>query len=64
LPFKRIVAYYGNLYSKKNGNTGEYAPDELWRRFDVEKAAWEKADPKTPVQPAIHYIAVVAQGIP
>ncbi len=64
LPFKRIVAYYGNLYSKKMGVLGEYAPDELWRRFDIEKAAWEKADPNTPVQPAIHYIAVVAQGIP
>ncbi|MBN2765230.1 MAG: hypothetical protein JXR27_02580 [Paludibacteraceae bacterium] len=64
LPFKRIVAYYGNLYSKKMGVLGEYAPDELWRRFDVEKTAWEKADPNTPVQPAIHYIAVVAQGIP
>ena len=23
---------------------------------------WEKADPTTPVQPALHYIAVVAQG--
>jgi len=28
--------------------------------FDSEK--WEKADPETPVQPALHYIAVVAQG--
>src|SRR6187402_3532000 len=24
LPFKRIVAYYGNLYSKKMGALGEY----------------------------------------
>jgi hypothetical protein len=28
----------------------------------VEVKKWEKADPKTPVQPALHYIAVVAQG--
>src|SRR5665647_527701 len=64
LPFKRIVAYYGNLYSKKMGILGEYPPKEMWRRLNVEVAAWEKADPTTPVQPCIHYIAAVAQGIP
>lgn len=64
LPFKRIVAYYGNLYSKRMGILGEYPPKELWKRLNVEVNAWEKADPSTPVQPAIHYIAVVAQGIP
>jgi hypothetical protein len=64
LPFKRIVAYYGNLYSKKMGALGEYAPKEMWERLNAEVAAWENADPTTPVQPAIHYIAVVAQGIP
>ena len=25
LPFKRVVAYYGNLYSKKMGALGEYS---------------------------------------
>jgi hypothetical protein len=64
LPFKRIVAYYGNLYSKKMGILGEYPPKELWERLNVAVKAWEKADPSTPVQPAIHYIAVVGQGIP
>lgn len=64
LPFKRIVAYYGNLYSVKMGILGEYPPQEVWRRLNTEVAAWEKADPTTPVQPAIHYIAVVAQGHP
>ncbi|MEI6556470.1 MAG: hypothetical protein WCL70_12840 [Paludibacter sp.] len=64
LPFKRIVAYYGNLYSKKMGVLGEYPPKELWRRFNIEIKAWEKADSSTKVQPAIHYIAVVAQGAP
>jgi hypothetical protein len=64
LPFKRIVAYYGNLYSKRMGILGEYPPKELWRRLNVEVKAWEKIDPFTPVQPAIHYIAVVGQGIP
>ncbi len=64
LPFKRIVAYYGNLYSKKMGILGEFPPAEVWRRLNEEVAAWNKADSLTPVQPAIHYIAVVAQGHP
>ncbi len=64
LPFKRIVAYYGNLYSKKMGALGEYPPAELWQKLHAEVAAWEKADSLTPVQPALHYIAVVAQGTP
>jgi hypothetical protein len=64
LPFKRIVAYYGNLYSKKMGVLGEYPPKELWRMLRAEVAAWEKADSTTPVQPAIHYIAAVGQGTP
>jgi len=64
LPFKRIVAYYGNLYSKKMGVLGEYPPKELWRKLHVELAAWKKADPTTPVIPAIHYIAIVASGTP
>ncbi len=64
LPFKRIVAFYGNLYSKKMGILGEYPPKELWKRLNAEVKAWEKVDPSTPVQPAIHYIAAVAQGIP
>ncbi len=62
LPFKRVVVYYGNLYSKKMGALGEYAPKEMWRRLNAEVKRWEKADPKTPVQAGVHYIAVVAQG--
>ena len=64
LPHKRIIAYYGNLYSKKMGVLGEYPPKELWRKLNAEVKAWQKADPATPVQPAIHYIAVVASGSP
>lgn len=64
LPFKRIVVYYGNLYSKKMGALGEYAPKDMLSRLDREVKNWEKADPATPVQPGLHYIAVVAAGEP
>ncbi len=63
LPFKRIVAYYGNFYSKQMGILGEYEPDEVLRRLEVEKAQWEAADQTTPVQLAIEYIAIVAQSV-
>lgn len=64
LPQKRIVAYYGNPKSKKMGALGEYPKDEMLRRLKVEVAKWEKADPSVPVQPALHLVAVVAQGEP
>lgn len=64
LPFKRIVCYYGNLYSKKMGALGEYEPKTMLSMLDKEVAKWNKADPSTPVQPALHYIAVVAAGDP
>lgn len=62
LPFNRIIAYYGNLYSTKMGVLGQYEEAEMLRRLDVEVKKWEVADPTTPVIPALHYIAVVAQG--
>lgn len=64
LPFKRIIAYYGNFYSKRMGILGALPPDEMLARLDEEVAAWEKADSTTPVIPAIHYIAVTAQSQP
>jgi hypothetical protein len=64
LPQKRIVAYYGNPLSKRMGALGEYPKDEMLRRLKSEVAKWEKADPSLPVQPALHLIAVVAQGNP
>jgi len=64
LPYNRVVAYYGNLYSKRMGALGEYPPKEMWERLNKEVKAWEVADPKTPVVPAVHYIAVVAQNDP
>jgi hypothetical protein len=62
LPFKRIVAYYGNLYSKKMGVLGEYPPAEMLKRLKAEVKKWETADTSMPVQPALHYICVTAQG--
>ena len=64
LPFNRIVAYYGNLYSKNMGVLGEFPPDEMLRRLKVELKKWQEADTATPVIPALHYIAVTAQGAP
>jgi hypothetical protein len=64
LPAKRIVAYYGNPQSKKMGVLGEYPKDEMLAKLKKEAANWEKADPSTPVQPALHLVAVVAQGEP
>lgn len=64
LPGKRIVAYYGNPLSRKMGALGEYEKDEMLRRLKEEAGRWEKADPAMPVQPALHLIAVVAQGEP
>lgn len=62
LPAKRIIAYYGNPLSKRMGVLGEYPSDQMLKMLDEEVAAWNKADPSTPVQPALHLIAVVAQA--
>jgi hypothetical protein len=64
LPGHRIVAFYGNPLSKRMGILGELPPDQMLARFDKEIAAWRRADPSTPVMPALHLIAVVAQGAP
>jgi hypothetical protein len=64
LPAKRIVAYYGNPLSKKMGALGEFPKDEMLQRLKGEVKRWEAADPSLPVQPALHLIAVVAQGEP
>ena len=64
LPGHRIVAFYGNPLSKRMGILGELPPDQMLARFDKEIAAWQRADPSTPVMPALHLIAVVAQGAP
>jgi hypothetical protein len=62
LPQKRIVAFYGNTLSKKMGILGEFPPDVMLAKLDDVVKEWAAADPETPVQPALHYISVVAQA--
>src|SRR3989344_4020971 len=62
LPFKRIVAYYGNFYSTGMGVLGEYPTDQVLAMLSSTTNMWAAADPTTPAIPAIHYIAVVAQA--
>ena len=62
LPFKRIVAFYGNFYSTGMGVLGEYPEDQVLAMLASTTATWVAADPGVPVIPAIQYIAVVAQG--
>jgi len=61
LPNKRIVAFYGNPLAKGMGILGELPPEQMLARLDREVAAWNAADPETPVQPALQLITVVAQ---
>jgi hypothetical protein len=64
LPRKRILTYYGNPLSKRMGALGEYETKDMLRRLKAEAKRWSDADPSMPVQPALHLIAVVAQGEP
>jgi hypothetical protein len=64
LPFSRIVAFYGNLYSKKMGILGELPKEEMLKKLQGEVAKWQAADSSIPVIPALHYVAVTAQGAP
>jgi len=62
LPFNRIVAYYGNLYSRQMGVLGEYPKAQVLQMLASTTAEWTAADPSTPVIPALDYIAVAAQA--
>jgi hypothetical protein len=64
LPAKRIVAFYGNPLSKRMGILGEFPSDVMLAKLDTEVAAWNRIDPAHPVQPALHLIALVADGFP
>jgi hypothetical protein len=62
LPNRRIIAFYGNPLSQRMGILGEFEHTDMLRRLDAEVAEWNRLDPTTPAQPALHLIAVVAQA--
>lgn len=61
LPYNRIIAFYGNLYSKRMGILGELPKEEMLKKLKGELANWQAADSTTIAIPALHYIAVTAQ---
>lgn len=61
LPYKRIIAYYGNLYSTRMGILGELPKPQMFKRLNEEINRWNLADSSTPSIPALHYIASTAQ---
>ncbi|WP_413999697.1 hypothetical protein ACMDB5_03835 [Flavobacterium sp. W1B] len=64
LPYHRVIAYYGNLYSKRMGVLGEFPRSEMIQKLQGEVAKWQAADSTMKAIPALHYIAVTAQGTP
>jgi hypothetical protein len=64
LPFYRIVAMYGNFYSKHMGILGRATEEELFELYEQEINSWNQADSLTPALPAVHYIAITAQKDP
>ncbi len=64
LPFKRVVAYYGNMFSTNMGVLGALPKEEMMKGLLAECRKWQGTDTTTPVVPALHYVAVTAQGSP
>jgi hypothetical protein len=64
LPYNRIVAFYGNLFSKRMGILGEIPKDSMLAKLMGEVASWQAADSTVKTIPALHYVAVTAQGAP
>lgn len=63
LPYNRILAYYGTLYTPAMGILG-IPEKEMLAKLLKEADRWQKADTTIPVRPAIHYAAVTAQQDP
>ncbi|MDD5303823.1 MAG: hypothetical protein PHS14_12045 [Elusimicrobia bacterium] len=64
LPDCRIVSYYGNPLSKRMGILGEIPVEEMLKRLEAQSELWRRADPGTPVLPALELVATVASGTP
>jgi len=62
LPFNRVVAYYGNLYSNRMGALGKWPKREMIPKLLAEVKKWNEADSVIKAIPALHYICVTAQG--
>ena len=62
LPNNRIVAFYGNLFSKNMGILGQLPKADMLKKLAAECALWKQADSSIPVLPALHYIAATAQA--
>lgn len=60
-PDNRIIAFYGNLYSKRMGILGEIPKDSMFKKLQQEVKDWQDADPTINTLPALHYIASTAQ---
>ncbi len=64
LPFNRVIAYYGNLYSDGMDILGAIPEDQMLRRLTNEVESLSKSDPIVNTIPSLHYIAVTAQRHP
>ena len=62
LPYNRIIAFYGNLYSKRMGVLGELPKEVMLKKLQLELSKWQAADTTLQTRPALHYIAVTAQS--
>jgi hypothetical protein len=64
LPDYRILAFYGHPHTPDLGILGQYSKEDLLALLREEAAAYERADPDTPIMPAFEMIASVAQSEP
>jgi hypothetical protein len=64
LPYNRVIAYYGNLYSNRMGALGKWPKSQMIPNLLAEVKKWNDADSSIKSIPALHYIAVTAQGAP
>ncbi len=64
LPFNRVIAYYGNLYSNRMGALGKWPKNEMIPKLLAEVKKWNDADSVIKAIPALHYISATAQGSP
>ena len=62
LPFNRVIAYYGNIVNNRMGALGKWPKNEMIPRLMAEVEKWNKVDTVIKSIPALHYIAVTAQG--